>query len=237
MLEPNHTSSFEFDFNYVSSLSELTSNEFANLKLEKNVLYTLLLNNVTSINQFECLNLFKFKGLIIELNGLKEISLEIAEILAGYNGALSLGIQKIDPLIANVLATHKAALSLTKLKSIDDISLIYLSKYEGNVLEFNSLETLTVNQAKQIVTYKGEFLSLDGLRIISTTVAKELSLYPGFLFLSGLENMPVDVANELANHTGSLALDGLTTISDEVAIILSAKKGTYLELKGITKLL
>ena len=153
MIAPDHTSTFEFNFNDVTRLSEIDSNEFANLKLEKGILYTLLLNSVTSIDQVECLNIVNFKGSIIELNSLKEISLEIAQILAGFNGALSLGIETINPDVAKILSRHSAALSLTGLKSLSDLELEFLSNYRGNVLELNSLETLTENQAKKIAAY------------------------------------------------------------------------------------
>ena len=236
MLESLHTSVYEYNYDHVSRMDELDSDEFGGLVLKEDVLYTLTLNNVVSLNQSDCANLVKFKGSVIELNGLKGISSEVAEILIKFNGSLCLGIETIESVVAKTLSIHSGALSLTKLTSINNLALGYLSTYQGNVIEFDSLKAISKEQAAILVTYQGEYLSLDGLTEISVSVAKELSRYPGFLFLSGLRELPVDIAKELVNHTGSLSLDGLSTISDEVAAILSFKGGNYLELKGLKKI-
>jgi hypothetical protein len=231
----NH-SVFEYNYNHLINLSEIDATEFAKLKIHKRILYTLKLNNLESISSPECRMLIQFKGSIIELAGLKSISLESAEILSRFKGALTLGVEQIDPSIASILASHTEALSLPGLENCDDLSMQLLSNYQGNILQLDSIKKISVNQAKFLAKFKGEFLSLDGLIEISAPVAKSLSKYAGFLFLSALDKIPLNIAKELVKHKGSISLNGVRNITDEVAVIFSSKEGLYLDLKGIKKL-
>jgi hypothetical protein len=190
MLEPTHKSVYEFNYNHIINLSELEEDAFATLLLKEEVLYTLALNGISNISVQECSNLLRFKGLIIELNALCEISNEVAEKLITFNGALSLGLETLNLEVAKTLAMHSAAMSLNKIKSVSIEALEYLANYQGNVLELDALEFLSLEQAKTIATFKGEYLSLNGLKDISVEVAIELSKYHGFVFQSGLKNMP-----------------------------------------------
>ena len=233
MAKAMHDSVFIFDYNDATNISDLDPAEFDRLKIQKRILYTLTLNSIERIRPAECHKVIQFKGSIIELGGLKSICLESAEILSRFKGALTLGIEKIDPCIANILASNTAAISLPRLEYCDDLSIKELSNYQGNILELDSIKKISVNQAKLLANFKGEFLSLDGLIEISVPIAKSLSKYAGFLFLSALDIMPLNITKELVNHKGSISLNGIRTISDEVATILLFKQGLYLDLKGV----
>lgn len=236
MTRAMHDSVFVYDYNHTTSLSDLAPTELIRLKIRKRILYTLSLNLIEHISPAECKELIQFKGSIIELGGLKNICLESAMILSSYKGALTLGIDKIDPAVAKTISTHTAALSLPRLEECDDLTMKLLANYQGNILELDAIKKISVNQAKYLANFKGEFLSLDGLIEISVPAAKSLSKYSGFLFLSGLDKLPLNIAKELVNHKGSIALNGLRDITEEVASILSFKEGLYLDLKGIKKL-
>jgi len=235
MPQPAHTDVYEYKFDHINSLTDLHSLDVSALEFGKNILYTLSLNGIKKLDGIAAKNIIGFKGSIIELNGLVDMSTEIAALLVQFKGALSLGIKSLEPNIAGIFQKHSGALTLTKIKSLSDESCTLIANYRGNVLEFKALERLSPYQAELLATYKGEYLML-GVKHISTPVADGLASYRGMLFLDGLAQISVDVANALSKHKGSISLDGLDFLSDTAAFALSTKKGKYMELKGLSSL-
>lgn len=233
--KPAHTKVFEYRYNFLKSLSEEPSLVFSALEINENILYTLSLNGIKELNTTEARNIIGFEGSIIELNGLVAISVEVAKILVQFKGALSLGIEILEPEIAAILQKHSGALTLTKLNYLKDESIDLITQYQGNVLEFSSLMSLSPYQAILLANFKGEYLTL-GLTWVSIPVAQALAAYPGFLFLDALTEISADVANALSKHKGSILLDGLSFLSDDAAFALARKSGRWMELNGLSSL-
>ena len=69
------------------------------------------------------------------------------------------------------------------------------------------------------------WLSLGGLKTISSGVAGVLAMHHGPLLLDGLAELSPEVARALATHSGELSLAGLTSLSDDARAALAAHDG------------
>ena len=78
----------------------------------------------------------------------------------------------------------------------------------------NSIQTLTVEQAEELVSSASgrQSLNLNGLTMLSPGVAAVLAKHSGSLFLNGVVKMSVDAERALAKHQGVLQCRGLTTL-------------------------
>jgi beta-lactamase regulating signal transducer with metallopeptidase domain/ABC-type branched-subunit amino acid transport system substrate-binding protein len=126
-------------------------------------------------------------------------------------------------------------------------------KVAGFPADTNTIESLTVEQAKKLVKefpgvtvelqLKGfgpvkleNCLPLNGITKLTPDVAQALAGYSrGPLYLNGLTTLSAEAAKALAQHKGLLFLDGLTTLSAEAAKALAQRKGD-LYLNGLTTL-
>jgi beta-lactamase regulating signal transducer with metallopeptidase domain/ABC-type branched-subunit amino acid transport system substrate-binding protein len=126
-------------------------------------------------------------------------------------------------------------------------------KVAGFPADTNTIESLTVEQAKKLVKefpgvtvelqLKGfgpvkleNCLPLNGITKLTPDVAQALAGYSrGPLYLNGLTTLSAEAAKALAQHKGLLFLDGLTTLSAEAATALAQHKHALL-LDGLTTL-
>lgn len=99
----------------------------------------------------------------------------------------------------------------------------------------DALETLTAEQARQLVKENLLGLSLGGLTSLSPDVARELASARTWLSLNGLKRITPEVAGELSKASCGVSLDGLDEISPQVAEQLAKLRAT-LELDGLTQL-
>jgi len=188
----------------------------------------------------------------LPLDGLAEVSVDVAAELANHRGPLRLnGLSSLSTDVARALAVHAGELSLA------------------------SLTTLSVDAATDLARHRGG-LSLDGLKSVSPAVATALARYgdvgdpsrlpgrdvsvlertfcptgprpgqEGLLMLRGLHSLEspslarklVSQEHQRATRRGDapvLRLDSLTSVSDEVLVILTGFPGT-LSLEGFTTL-
>ena len=102
---------------------------------------------------------------------------------------------------------------------------------------FDSLESLTIEQAKQATAGKGT-LSFRKLPEVSLEVAKVLGQYKGELRLNGLKRISPEVAEMLSLQPkgANLCLNGLPDISAEVARALAVRPGGMLSLNALTEI-
>jgi hypothetical protein len=130
---------------------------------------------------------------LLSLNGLRTLTVGVAETLAGFEGTwLSLdGLTALSAEVADAL-----------------------SQWKGILLELNGLAGLTVNVAKALTISKGNHrhrLSLNGLTSLTANIAEQLaSEAVDELSLNGLTSFPVDVAKKFTRWSGrTLKLDNL----------------------------
>jgi hypothetical protein len=192
----------------------------------------------------------------LSLDGLTEISDEVAEILSHHVGG-SLSLNNITTLseTAAALARHEGDVdlqALTRLTSEALAAKLAISTDLWNLAEitpeaarvvvaadspwsmFDGLEDLSVETAAAFA-HSRSTLSFGGLRALSDDVATALVPHEGCLCLGGLAALSVDTARILAQHKGPLKLDGLVSLDDEVVEVLSRHVGE-LGLDGVTNL-
>lgn len=149
--------------------------------------------------------------------------------------------------IAEELIKDDNAINLEHFTSIEDEAAQILARFQGRQLYLEGLETLTVASAKALSEFPGHlrFWSLEDLPdAVAAELAKqkvapidadlcdaselesELAGLPT-LDLSALKSLSDFAATELARHKGGrLDLSGLENLSENVALILSAYRGS-----------
>ena len=102
----------------------------------------------------------------------------------------------------------------------------------------NEIKSLTVEEAKRLAEFKGDWLVLNGLTKLDADTAKALAAFKGqVLQLDGLTALNADTAKALAEFKGQvLHLDSLTTLDTDTAKALAEFKGSGLSLDGLTTL-
>jgi hypothetical protein len=128
----------------------------------------LLLDSIVRLAPDTAAVLLEHDAAHLSLGGLKQITPEVAAILARRGGSLDLhGLSELPPEVASALAHHSGWLAL------------------------DGLQELSAEAAAAIVTHEHS-LSLCGLRAISDDVAERLASYRGILTLN--QNIDVSTA-------------------------------------------
>jgi serine/threonine protein kinase len=172
------------------------------------------------------------KNVWLVLDGLEELSPDVARELATAKCAMRLGMDTVTPEVAEILATGTGSLALG-LKSISPDVAEKLAMYKAWI-QFTSLTTIDAESAAQLAKLK-DWLTLDGLESLTPEVAKALGSFDGSkLDLNGLKSLNLEVARELANAkcSSGLYLNGLTEISPDVIKVL-ANGNSYLSFQGL----
>ncbi len=195
----------------------------------------------------------------LELNSLRVLSPQVAELLARSNNVFELnGLTSLSPESAAALSqpdaiieldsltdlpwdtaralitpTSPRSLSLQGLTGINDEVAELMGRHVG-FLRLSGLRAVTDRQLELLSAHRG-YLGLPGLTNLSVRAATALGRQPGLLSLNGIESLTPEAAAALAGHGQFLRLDGLETISEEVATALARHKGP-LGLHGITTL-
>ena len=158
----------------------------------------------------------------MDLSGLGEISLEVAEELTSrfakmpdyMEATLSLnGLSTVDPDVAAALARHRGTLQFNGLLHQPDEFAQALTSHQHR-LEFGGITELSDTAAECLGLHKGDSLVLNGLTELSDNAAKQLALRKG----------------------DYLELNGITELSDQAAENLGLWKEGYQELEGIQQL-
>jgi hypothetical protein len=214
------------------SVTELTveqATEFAKLDGD------LELNHLRTLSP-QVAELLARSNAAIMLNGLTTLSPEAAAALSQPDAFLELdGLTELplDTALALITPTSPRALSLRGLKAIND-ELAELMGQNSSHLPLSSLEIVTDRQIELLAAHRG-YLGLSGLKQLSTRAATALGRHDGMLRLNGLTTLTPEAAAALAPHRQFIRIDGLQTISDDVATALAQHKGT-LGLDGVTTL-
>lgn len=173
---------------------------------------------------------------VFELNGLTSLSPESAAALSQPDAIIeldSLTDLPWDTACALITPTSPRSLSLQGLTGINDEVAELMGRHAG-FLRLSGLRAVTDRQVELLSAHRG-YLGLSGLTSLSVRAATALGRQPGMLSLNGIESLTPEAAAALAGHGQFLRLDGLETISDEVARALARQQGP-LGLHGVTTL-
>jgi hypothetical protein len=206
-------STFRGDWLYLKGLISLSDNAAKSLSLFKGSQIRFSdefdehLDRLTCISDkaAEAFNLI-YKESELRLNGLSNISSDVAESLGRHNGELH----------------------LNGLKSLSEEIARGLSKHNGNIY-LNGLESLS-DEVARILTRNCGGLCLCGLTHISDNTLIELSKVNGDLWLGALVNLSNLGAKALSRVEGDLCLCSLISLTDEAAEALGSHKGGVLDL-------
>lgn len=174
----------------------------------------------------------------LALNGLKTLSVEIAEGLAHASvERLSLsGVTALDAATAEKLASSVAdCIELRGLELVDDSVAAALACFKGAFkLNLLSLPTVLRSPLASLLAKHEGAMSLRGVEELTADAAGELSLHGGTeMGLDELKVLPAFVAEKLVPYVGKLSLCGLTRITDETAAKLVDYQGWALILRGL----
>jgi len=142
---------------------------------------------------------------IVNLRRFTSINDAAAQALAGHEGRLFLdGLAELSVEIATALSAHEGSLWLTGLTELSANTAMALSKHKGPLV-LDGLFELSVEIATVLSTHKGP-LSLGGLTEISDEVAQALSKHYGPLRLTGLTSLSDTAAEALSKLDGEVEL-------------------------------
>ena len=163
----------------------------------------------------------------LSLNGLKQLSPEVAEALSRYKGG---------------------QLQLNGLTSLSPEAARALSALQVNELQLNGLEYLSDETARALGNLRVRSLGLNGLKSLSENSAAQLGRLSGHLQLNAIQALPPDLAAAFFHSTGtqpsggrprrqlSFSFGGLTNISPIAAEYLARYGGSALNLGGVSEL-
>lgn len=166
----------------------------------------VFLNRVTELSLANAQHISTPGSGFMSLDGLTDVSTELASKLVQRRGALSLsGLTKLTKPLAEALTAARHQLWLNGLTD--------LSPFDANVIASDS-----------------RTLYLDGLTALSDETASALARSIA-LSLNKLAHLTDSVAVILGNMKGRLTLNGVEELSDEAAKSLATYKGSGMELK------
>ena len=155
---------------------------------------------------------------MIDFNGLKKLTyppLAVA-LLSRYHGGphSSLnGVAEITDDVARVLADYKGNLNgLPGLTSLNSVPLAAKYASQPGDLKFAKLTTVPDDVAKALASHKGK-LDLSGVQSLSAEAAKAFATHEGELKLDGLKEISDEAAKALSQAVGSVSMGSLATAS------------------------
>lgn len=164
---------------------------------------------------------------MIDFNGLKKLSsppLAVALLRRYQQGPHSTlnGVAEITDDVAKALAEYQGNLSgLPALMSLTSAPLAAKYAAQPGDLKFPKLTAISDEVAQALAPHKGK-LDLGGLQSLSPGAAKALASHEGELKLDGLRAIPDETAKALAPAVGMVSLGKLTTVSPSAATLLKA---------------
>jgi hypothetical protein len=150
----------------------------------------------------------------IYLPNLEDLAPDVAQVLASGTHYLTFpGLKQITNEVAEILANQQGeSLSLDGLSELSDEAAYLLSKYQGS-LSFDGITELSDVAAEHLGEHRGD-LSLYGLQSLSETAARHLSTRQGALTMELDETeLSGSVADILRSHPSLLNVEEGTSVS------------------------
>lgn len=168
----------------------------------------------------------------LELNGLSEITREVAESLSNYHRDINLnGMKYIKNDVILGFSKYACRLYLDGITELNERQFELLSYCSFYGLSLNGINKLKFNKPLLLNSNCSiDFLNLEGLTSLNPIEAEALSnCSRRMLYLNGLTTMTSDVAEVLSNHQGvRIELCGLTHLSDKSARAIAHYRGQEL---------
>jgi hypothetical protein len=138
----------------------------------------------------------------LRLNGLRQITPEMARAIAGHPRNIALnGLEELPPEVARELAAERQGfVELRGVRSIDEAAAALLGNTSAGLI-------------------------LPGIRRLSRGAAAGLAQTSGGLFLNGLRFLSLEGAQALASHRGHLGLLGITQVDAAILEALAEHEG------------
>jgi hypothetical protein len=169
------------------------------------------------------------RGRSLSLNGLQEISPEVALALAEYDGTISLrGLTSLSEEVACVFTQNGGALLRSYMEALEGMGDEHFGVASAAAKTFQNinldhLNFISPKAASAFARFEG-VLSLDGLKSISNNTVRAFCAGDG------------TVERRKKRDWGKLSLNGLEVFSDEVACIFKEHGNWRLNLDGVTSL-
>lgn len=162
----------------------------------------------------------------VVLGDLEEISTECLGTLVTEEFSLKLGLREVRREQAEILARFQGRLTLTRVSSLDQATINALLKSNCK-LTCSGLRNLDdIKFAERLVSDSSQMFGSPNLEALSESIAKVITSKKLILPLYKLEEINLQVATVLAAHKGHLILTGLRQMSDEQAKVFVAREGT-----------
>jgi hypothetical protein len=200
---------------------------------------------VPSLNELSECNAKLLVGLHegLELNGLRDLKVETAEVLAMHTGIIQLnGIEEISNECLNVLASFKGKeISLNGLNHISKQTASCFKAFKTELLRLDGIKFLEEEPASILsdVTFKLSFSGIDtnAFKQLSEPLAKFFSKVDRNLNFPNLTSLDATSAKWLSESKGtSMSLNSLEQLTPEVATFLSEYQGNHLIIDSIKSL-
>lgn len=184
----------------------------------------LYLDGMSSLSADLAFALSKHPGRL-SFGNLETISAEAAAALSEHTGVLALHrLKEISPEAAAALCEHRGRIELDNLDEANTPATLRARLYTNELRNFiASIAYLDEDFTDQLCHQNGNHkLLLDGLKSLSTAVAKKLATSEAaVLSLNGLQTIRPDVASELGRFRGTLILDGVNRVEGSAMHSLS----------------
>jgi hypothetical protein len=171
----------------------------------------------------------------VELDGLTDLSRSCAGKLGRHLGVLNLnGLKSLSDEVAFELANQMGPLRLNGVRELSTSSANAFGAHEGE-LSLGGLNLLTEEAATGLATNTGTLL-LDGLKELAPSAAAALANHRGPLSLNGLESLSDEAVEALIQHDGALLLDSLKGLSKSAGNALARHHGRYAYYQKVTRM-
>ncbi len=227
----------------LGGLSEL-SNEQAKILATRTG--ELELDGLSELSNEQAKILATHTGKSVSLLGIKSLTFAAVKALSVHQGRLRIGLKRVSDDSADVLASRKGELFLSRLTVLADSeagrALADKLIRDADHFGFDSLTTLSEKVAERFAKFGGSYLQLNGLTSLSENTAKKLAMHRGeggksSLALNGLRELSHGAATALAGYQGALELASISELSDAAASALAEREGARsVFLRGLKRL-
>lgn len=169
--------------------------------------------------------LVKSRGGVV-LDKLEEISTECLDTLVAEEFSLKLGLGEIRCEQAEILARFQGRLTLTRVPSLDQEAIQALLKSNAKLTCSGLRKLEDINLAKRLANDSSQVFGSPNLESLNESIARAVTSKKIILPLYRLEEIDLQVAAILAAHKGHLILTGLRQMSEEQAELFATREGT-----------
>lgn len=185
------------ELNGLQNISQATACQLS----ETNV--SLALNGIEQIDSEIAAQLFKKRRSSVELNGLKEISIQLARVLSNVRCLYLRGLHELSDPVHRILPECRIG-NETRITNT-----VRLEKIKNGSLSSASLMEVDHEWASELLQKTTGRCDLSRVKILDERTAQALADYEGTLILSGLEELPdspghISLAQKLARQNGGV---------------------------------